>query len=223
MIELSDNGGRTSELVQIIGRRSSHFTRVTLLFADELGVPVELVPVLDMTRLEPQVYAGNPALKLPTLRRGGSLVFGTENICRTLAETSSRGLRVVWPEQASTDVSRNAQELVWHGMAAQVELVVGTRLAKLPADHPYFVKIRAGFEGALGWLDANLDQALDGLPAGRDLSLLEVTLFCLIEHLGFRRSVPVEPYSTLLRFTREFGSRPSAQQTTYRFDQPPAA
>jgi hypothetical protein len=57
--------------VQIIGRSSSHFTRVALVFAHELGVPFELVPIYDMTEVDPAVYAGNPALKLPTLRRSG--------------------------------------------------------------------------------------------------------------------------------------------------------
>jgi hypothetical protein len=35
--------------VQIIGRGSSHFTRVTQMFALELDVPYELVPVYDIT------------------------------------------------------------------------------------------------------------------------------------------------------------------------------
>src|SRR4051812_28556888 len=72
--------------VQIHGRSSSHFTRLTLIFAHELGVAFELVPIHDMTLVDPAVYAGNPALKLPALRRNGSLVLGAENICRTLAE-----------------------------------------------------------------------------------------------------------------------------------------
>src|SRR5262249_37169403 len=140
--------------LEIIGRSSSHFTRVALIVAHELGVPVELVVVYDIASKDSAVFAGHPALKLPTLRRpGGGLVFGAETICRALADAAApeaaRG--IVWPESLTSDVSRNAQELTWHAMAAQVVLVMGTLVGKLPADHGFFAKGRAGFEGALTW------------------------------------------------------------------------
>jgi glutathione S-transferase len=206
--------------VQIIGRSSSHFTRVALIFATELAVPYELVPVHDMRQVNPEVYAGNPAMKLPSLRRAGSMVFGAENICRTLADLSGTSLKIVWPEHVRSEVGRNAQELVWHGMAAQVQWVLGTVVHKLPAENGFFVKIRAGFEGALQWLDAHWTDALTALPPSRDFSLLEVTLFCLMEHLTFRPTLPVAPYPALGRFVQEFAARPSAQRTAYRFDAP---
>jgi glutathione S-transferase len=203
--------------VQIIGRSSSHFTRVTRVFALELGVPFELVPILDMSLLDADAYVGNPALKLPTMRRAGSLVFGAENICRALAEMSDATPRIVWPEQLRDDISRNAQAMVWHGMAAQVQLIIGTRVAKLPADNLYFVKAQAGFAGSLRWLEDHLAAALAALPA-RDLSLFEVTLFCLMEHLGFRTMVPLEPYPSLVQFAKTYGARPSAVSTPYQID-----
>lgn len=209
--------------VEIIGRSSSHFTRVTLLVAHELGVPVELRVIHDLTSVDAAVFAGNPALKMPSLRRGGSLLFGAENICRALAEVAAPELaaRVVWPEALRGDLSRNAQELVWHAMAAQVQLVLGTLVGKLPAEHTFFAKGRAGFEGALGWLDEHLPAVLAALPAERLVSLFEVTLFCLVEHLEFRQSLPVAPYPALIEFARRFGARPSAQRTAYKFDPPP--
>jgi hypothetical protein len=204
--------------VQIIGRSSSHFTRVAQMFAHEVGVAVELVPIADMTEVDPAVYAGNPALKLPTLRRGGSLVFGAQNICRALAEMADPARRVVWPEEMRDDVSRNAQELVWHAMAAQVQLVFGTAIGKLPADNVYFAKARNGMEGALRWLNENLPAAAEALPWPRDVSMLELTSYCLLDHLRFRSTVPIEPYPALLGFVRSYAVRPSAQRTPYRFD-----
>lgn len=209
--------------LEIIGRTSSLFTRVPMIFAHELKVPVTLCPIYEITAVETSVYGGNPALKFPTLRRSdGSLVFGAENMARTLADLAGSDLRIVWPEQLRSDLSRNAQELVWHSMAAQVQLVFGTIVGKLPADAMYFAKGRAGFEGALCWLDSHLDDALAALPE-RAFSLFEVTLFCLVEHLTFRQSLPVEPYPSLVRFAKVFGERPSARATTYTFDVPPAA
>ena len=207
--------------MQIVGRNSSHFTRLPRIFAHELGVPLDLVPIYDMRALGPEVYAGNPALKLPILRTENGVVFGALNICRAIAERATHPARIVWPEDLADDLSRNAQEMVWHAMTAQVQIVMGTGIGKLPADNVFFVKIRTGFEGALSWLEANLAAALSALSSPRELSVLEVSLFCLIEHLSFRITVPVEPYPALARFAAQFATRSSARETRYRFDTPP--
>lgn len=207
--------------LQIVGRSSSHFTRMPLIFAHELSVAFELVPIYDMTQIRPEMYADNPALKLPILRRNDSTVFGAQNICRVIAESSSRSTRIVWPEDLQDDISRNAQELVTHCMSTQVQFAFGVAINKLPADNLYFIKARAGMEGALAWLDSNLSNALEQLPP-RDLSFFEVSLFCLVDHLRFRKTVELHPYSALERFTDEFAQRPSAQVTPYRFDVPPS-
>jgi glutathione S-transferase len=145
-------------------------------------------------------------------------VFGTENICRTLADRAPGSLRIVWPEQLRENISRNAQELVWHCMTSQVQIVFGTGMAKLPGDNLYFEKARLGFQGALAWLDAHLAEALAALPASRQLSLFEASLFCMIEHLHFRPTLPVAQYPALVSFARSFADRPSAQRTPYQFD-----
>jgi len=190
------------------------------MFALEVGVEVELVPIADLTDLDPAAYAGNPALKLPILVRDGSQLFGTLHICRALAEMADRPRRVLWPEMLVDDRARNAHEMMWHAMAAQVQLVVGNAVGKLPADNVYFAKGRAGFEGALRWLDAHLPATLESLPP-RDVSILEIGAFCLLEHLRFRETVPLDPYPALRDFARGFATRPSAQATPYRFDVPP--
>jgi glutathione S-transferase len=206
--------------LQIVGRSSSHFTRLPRMMAEELDVAYDLVPIYDMTELGPAVYADNPALKLPILRAGDSTLFGALNICRALAGRATTSKRIVWPEELRDDLSCNAQELVWHCMAAQVQIVLGTAVGKLPADNIYFVKARAGFEGSLQWLDANLAAVLRALPP-RDLSIFEVSLFCLVDHLVFRATLPIDPYPSLVGFRSELSMRASAQRTAYRFDEPP--
>lgn len=199
--------------VQLIARSSSHYSRVVRIFAHELAVPYELVVVRDLTSLDVTAYS-NPALKIPSLQVDGSTLFGTENICRRLAELSTTKGRVLFPEHLTDDLSRNAQEMVWHAMSAQVQMVMAG-FGKLPLDNPVFVKGRTGFEGALRWLDDNFSRVQ--LPP-HDLSLLEVTLFCLVEHLPWRKTLPLDPYPALVAFARDFGQRPSAVATAYRFD-----
>jgi glutathione S-transferase len=207
--------------VTLFGRRSSHFTRVTRIFAEELGVAYEIVPIYDMKERDPSFYSDNPALKLPTLRLGDATMFGTENICRTLAEHAGSPSGIIMPEHLRSPMQRNAQELVWHCMAAQVQIVLGTLVGKLPIDNIYFQKALAGFTGALGWLDRHVDEVVASLPASRRLSLFETTLFCLIEHLHFRETLPIHPYTALGTFAATFATRPSAQRTPYEIDPRP--
>ena len=113
--------------------------------------------------------------------------------------------------------ARNAQELVWHGMNAQVQLVFGMQVARLPGENVYFAKAADGFRNALAWLDANLESVLHALPS-RDLSLLEASLFCLLEHMEFRDTLPVAPYRHLAAFAATWRERPAAARTAYAFD-----
>ena len=208
----------------LIGRSSSHFTRVPRMLALELGIDCGFQPVYDLGSRHTTDYGGNPAMKLPVLRLSdGQVAFGAENVARTLVELASGRIDMVWTEQLPGLEARNAQELVWHAMAAQVQLVFGTQAAKLPADNLYFAKAADGLANVLAWLEARIEAVLATLPLARHVSLLELTLFCLIEHLRFRPTVALHAYPTLASFTDTFGQRPSAQQTTYRFDTPPAA
>ncbi|HEX4025682.1 MAG TPA: hypothetical protein VHX52_13420 [Steroidobacteraceae bacterium] len=99
-------------------------------------------------------------------------------------------------------------------MAGQVQIAFGVLICKLPEENIYFAKARKGFEGALAWFDAHLAEAAGRLPSARDLSLFEVSLFYLIDHLTFRPTVPLAPYRALVSFADEF----SVSSTAYRFD-----
>ena len=73
-----------------------------------------------MTIINPEVYAGNPALKLPILRRNGSVLFGAQNIWPRHSRTRAAApKRIVWPETLRDDLSRNAQGARRHCMAKQ--------------------------------------------------------------------------------------------------------
>lgn len=202
----------------IIGRSSSHFTRVARVFAYELGVSHEFEPVLDLLSLDAAHYAGNPSLKLPILRDQDATWFGTLNICRELSRRASAKLRVAWPESLQQRMAANAQELVLQGMASEVALVMATLAAPDRVDS-YQEKSRKGLLGCLAWLEQYLPEVLATLPEERDLSYLEVTAFCFVTHLEWRRVVDTAPYRSLTAFAQQFGIRPSALSTPYAFDQ----
>lgn len=211
---------RDKRPLQLTGRSSSHFTRVVRMLAHELAVPIELDVVADLCGLDAANYGGHPGLKIPTLHVGDAMLFGTEHICRKLAEIAGRSddSRVVLAHHVASEQLRNAQELVWHAMAAQVQLVVGTQLANLPLDNVMMAKAHAGLAGTLSWLEDHVEPSLAELPAPRHISVLEVALFCLLQHIVFRPTVSLAGTPKLRRFASSYAFRESARCTVFRFD-----
>jgi hypothetical protein len=201
----------------IVGRSSSVFTRVARIFAAELAVEYAFEVVRDLLSADSADYAGNPALRLPSMRTPSGVWFGALNICRELRRRSTLAPRIVWPEDLDQPTPANAQELVSQAMASEVTVIM-SRLAGVDAESAYQAKTRRSLLDSLAWLDMQLPAALAALPVARDLSYLEVTLFCLVTHLTFREVLPTSGYANLSQFCDAFGARASARDTAYRFD-----
>jgi glutathione S-transferase len=210
---------RLEELARpvIIGRSSSHFTRIARVFAAEMGIDYSFQVVRDLMSSDPGDYGGNPALRIPVLRTPQGTWFGALNVCRELWRRSSPRPRVVWPEDLDQPVLANAQELVLQAMATEVSLIMaGMSGASDGSAHQ--VKMRKGLVNMMSWLEENARSALAALPPQRDLSYLEISLFCLVTHLEFRNVLPTAPYPELNRFCQQFATRASIGETTFRFD-----
>src|SRR5262245_45593252 len=93
----------------IVGRSSSHFTRVTRIYAAELGIDVALRVVPNLASARAGDYAGNPALRVPALEAPSGTWFGALHICRELARHSRLGRRLLWPESFEVPLLANAQ------------------------------------------------------------------------------------------------------------------
>lgn len=203
-----------TQKLELFGRTGSHYTRLVRMFAHEAGLSYVFRDIPDMTVLDPGAYGGHPALKLPVLQVNGEPLFGAENICRWLAGRARKPRVVIWNEDVPGADLPNAQELVWVAMAAQVQIVMSTRVFGLDADHPYVAKLRTGLSGDLAWLEARLDALLGGLPP-RDASLFEHSLFCLIAHLLFRSSVEVRQFPRLIAFHDAHSGLDAAKSTPF--------
>ncbi|UQA63592.1 glutathione S-transferase N-terminal domain-containing protein [Polyangium aurulentum] len=201
----------------IIGRSSSHFTRIARIFAAEMRIDYSLRVVRDLMSSDTEDYGGNPGLKIPSLQTSRGVWFGALNVCRELWRLSSRRPRVVWPEDLDEPLLANAQELVLQAMATEVALIMA-KVAGVADGSAHQAKMRKGLVNTMSWLEENARSALAALPPQRDLSYLEVTLFCLVTHLEFRDVLPTAPYSALNEFCQHFAARTSAVETTYRFD-----
>lgn len=208
-------------MVTLLGRGSSHYTRVVRMLALELGVPYTLEPIHDLLSEDPAVFGGNPALKLPAVRIGGEVTWGSQNACRAIARLAPGGeARVFWPEDARSPRLMNAHEVAAHAMAAQVEVVFHELVARRPPDAASR-KRRASLLGCLAWLDAHLAAARAEIPRDR-LPLLDLMVFALVEHLPFRNPLDLSAMPALRAFAEHLRDRPSARATPYAFDPAPA-
>lgn len=201
----------------IIGRSSSHFTRVTRIFAAEMHLDYSFRVVRDLMSSNPEDYGGNPALKIPSLQTPQGVWFGSLNVCRELWRRSSPRPRVVWPEDLNEPLLANAQELVLQAMSTEVALIMG-KLSGTSDSSAHHTKMRASLVNMMSWLEENATSVLAALPPHRNLSYLEVTIFCLVTHLEFRDVLPTAPYPELNKFSQQFATRASADETTFRFD-----
>ncbi|MGE6758352.1 glutathione S-transferase N-terminal domain-containing protein [Corallococcus interemptor] len=201
----------------IIGRSSSHFTRIARIFAAELRAEPSFQVVRDLLSTDPGDYGGNPALRIPVLKTSRGVWFGALNASREMWRQSSPRLRVVWPEDLDTPLLANMQELTLQAMATEVTLVM-EKMAGAGEGTTHARKLRESLLNMMAWLEQNANAALAALPPERDVSYLEVTLFCLVTHLEFRDVLPVQPYAALNQFRQQFEQRPSANETRYRFD-----
>lgn len=202
--------------LQIIGRPGSLFSRVALIFAEEAGVDYELVLLDDLIATDLQHYSGSPTLRIPVLRMGNEVLFGTRNICRVLAVQAKKPLYIVWPEDISDILVMNAQEVIRQSMAAQVQLLMVEDYGGGIKASPLVAKTRSGLSASLRWLDENLEDVIAALPSERSFSMLEVELFCLVEHLQFASAAAIEERVTLIEFAKEFGKRESTSRTMFR-------
>jgi glutathione S-transferase len=205
--------------MEIIGRRSSHFTRVVRILAEELDIACEFTPIYSLLSAKAHKFADNPALKLPILRDGEETIYGSRNICRFLWRHSDGRKRVFWPEQAESALLMNAHELLAHAMTAQVDVILHEIVEERPPDRRS-IKRRQSLDNCLAWLDCHFDEVFGLLPE-RDLSLFEIELFCLIAHLPFRNPVNLDEMPKLQAYERAFGQRRSARNTPYAFDREP--
>jgi len=201
--------------VTIVGRSSSHYTRVTRIFALELEIAHGFQPVLDIMSTDVGVYADNPALKVPILVDEDGPLFGTENICRALVRRAARESDVVLRGDVAHRLVANAEEMTLGIMSTEVAIIMARTTGGAPGP-----KALRSIENSLTFLDQNVDALLAALPAHRALSFVETAIFCVLRHLPFREVMDVAPWKRLNAFGERFAERESARATTFHFDTP---
>ncbi len=202
---------------ELFGRHTSHYTRLVLIVAHELDVEYTFTPILDLMSRDAAQYGTHPGLRMPTLRVDDEYVFGATNICALMASSASAQSALIPLHRSGNTFLMNFDEILMQAMATQVTLVIANQVAKVDSRNALVDKSIAGLVGMLGWLDTNLVDYLARLP-DRSVAVAEVALFCLLEHVKYRKTAATEIYENLHRFCEAFSMRPSAQSTHYYVD-----
>jgi glutathione S-transferase len=205
---------------EIVGRHASHFTRLVLITARELDIEYTFTPIYNLMALDSDTYGSHPGLRMPTLRVDDDTLFGAVNICRHLANMVRRQHEIVWPNDLCDNAFlANVHELTMQAMASQVTIVIATQIAHVDPSNPFTKKLLAGLAGTLGWLDTRLDEFFSRLPSDRLFSITEAALFCLTEHIKYRKTIAIDDYLSITQFAEQFGARRSAIETFYHPDE----
>ena len=200
---------------RLFGRSTSHFTRVVTIFAHEVGFEYELVPIRKLRGMDPDAYGSHPGLKMPTMHFDSDVTYGAVNICREIARRTGKVDAVEWPYSRIDDAaSANFDEIVFQAMSTQVAAVMAKEVARVDAENILLTKSLAGLTGMMQWLNANF-AAYRRSQTAEKLSITEIALFCLLEHIKFRRSIGTEALFALNDFAKSFASRASAASTDY--------
>ena len=140
-------------------RSQQHFAvhAAAALFAEELAVPYEFVPIYDMTALGPEVYAGNPALKLPDPSAERLVLFGALEYlsCHRRTGRAACADRMAGRNALRYFARRAGTRLARDGCAG-ADSCSARSSASCPRIISYFTKARAGLEGSLEWLDQHM-------------------------------------------------------------------
>lgn len=184
------------------------------MFAHELGVNYTFRLVADLSSCNVDDYAAHPALKIPVLQTPQGPWFGALHICRELTRRTAHAPKILWPEQLHDRIAANAQELVLQGMGTEVALIMQAAGGPISTASKAFESLT----NSLSWLDTHLPAVRASTSEPETLSFFELTAYCFVAHLPFRKVLDVTPYRALHAFCDEYAQRPSAQATTYRFD-----
>ncbi len=210
----NDQQAESGDVPTIVGRSSSHFTRLTRIFAAELGVPYSFRVVKDLLDRELATYGGNPALRIPVLMLDGQNYFGSLNICRRFSEMSPH-VSIEWPEDLAQVEDRNACEVVLQAMSTGVSQIMASR-GGVERTSPYCVKLQESLDGSLRWLESYVGRR--SADSRFDVRYLDMALLCLVSHLVFKDSIDLTKLPEIRAFVGSASSRQSVKETAYCYD-----
>jgi glutathione S-transferase len=131
----------------------SHYARKDRILIDALKLDVELLDAGNVADQDPDLFAGNPLMKVPTLITDeGEAIFESDHIAEYLVRQYDPNDHY---QVLTTDLKALNARAVMNGvMAAEVELVMAERTGIKTGKYQRFDKFRHTVDQGLGWLEA---------------------------------------------------------------------
>ena len=190
---------------QLFGTPLSHFTRKIRILLAELGVDFQFVRTANVITADPQGFAGNPLMRVPTFVHGEDKLVESDHIARYIVARWDPADRFSVRSDKVSELNRLA---VINGvMANEVTLILAQRGGVTDLDSiTYFRKLASAIDGGLAWLDR---EAWDGT-----LRYVDIALICLWQHLAHYKLTALDAYGRLAARVEAFAARPSVAATT---------
>lgn len=133
----------------------SHYARKDRILIDGLDLDVELIDAGNVADQDPEIFANNPLMKVPTLLDGDHVIFESDHIAEYLVRKHDPTDRFA---VLSTDPTQKNLQAVLNGvMAAEVELIMAERTGIDTHQYTRFDKFRSTVIQGLQWLESHAD------------------------------------------------------------------
>jgi glutathione S-transferase len=155
----------------------SHYARKDRILIDALKLDVQLLDAGNVADQDPELFAGNPLMKVPTLITDeGQAIFESDHIAEYLVRQHDPQDRY---QVLTTDLKALNARAVMNGvMAAEVELVMAERSGIDAGKYQRYAKFRNTVDQGLAWLEARSAMFEDNV-----ISYAGFHLVCLWDHL----------------------------------------
>ena len=132
----------------------SHFARKVRLLADALAIGIELVDVGNVADADPEIFANNPLMRVPTLLDGEKWIIDSDHIAHYLVTHYDPGDKF---SVLTDDVNTLNLRAIMNGiMSSEVEILLAKRTGTDVTMHKRFDKHAYAIDKGLDWLEANV-------------------------------------------------------------------
>ncbi|MEM1405006.1 MAG: glutathione S-transferase N-terminal domain-containing protein [Pseudomonadota bacterium] len=141
--------------ITVLGTRRSHFTRKVRLLLDHLQIAYRLEDVGDVSRSDHEAFNKHPILTVPIALFDEDVVYDSDEIARTLVARYNPGDDFCVNPQ-STEIL-NMRTVLNAAMAAEVRLIVASRLGQETENTAFFDKSKIVIHRSMEWCEKRSD------------------------------------------------------------------
>ena len=191
--------------MQLYGTPLSHFSRKIRILLQELDIQFEFFDIGNVAKNTPNVFCGNPLMKVPILKDNGKIIFDSDNIARYIVNkyNSEDYFRVYCNDPEYTNTLAVTSGI----MGAEVKIILAQRTGMQDIyQYSVFSKAQNVIINGLRWLNEQ-----NSVLNTENFSYLDISVVCMWDHLQhyklFELDFPfLENHSQILNLRPKFAS-----------------